>query len=334
MWFHFLETLMYALLVEGGKTKTLAVLVDEEGNVLGVSVGGSSGWTAVGLDNAISTLTKTVTDLITNSGLKKEIDIGIFGIPDLDTERTLRLFEGSLSQRIVGIKNKIIVPDFVVAYYAVTLGAPGVAVIAGTGSIAYGKNSKGEDARAGGWGWFGDDEGSALWIAMRSVAAVGKSWDGRGPPTVLTEKILKHFGLTNPIDLIDALYSTALNDLSKLAQIARLTDEAAEEGDEVAMNILIQGGKELALMAKAVQEKILAGESHYIVGGVGSVFSSKTLRQSFLKHIKEQLPEALITEPLVRYTPIKGTAAILHEKWHLPTSFIDKVTHYFSSQDK
>jgi N-acetylglucosamine kinase-like BadF-type ATPase len=119
-----------------------------------------------------------------------------------------------------------------------------------------------------------------------------------------------------------------------LAQIAKLTGEAAEEGDEVAMNILIQGGKELALMAKAVQEKILAGESYYTVGGVGSVLSSKTLRQSFLKHIKEQLPEALIKESLVRYTLIKGTAAILHEKWHLPTSFIDKVTRYFSSQDK
>jgi N-acetylglucosamine kinase-like BadF-type ATPase len=183
----------------------------------------------------------------------------------------------------------------------------------------------------GGWGWFGDDEGSALWIAMKAVAAAGKAWDGRGPGTILTEKILKLFGLTNPLDLIDVLYSSAINDLSELAQIAKLTDEAAREGDEVATSILIQGGRELALMAKAVYDKILTEENKVIVGGVGSVFSSKALKESFLKCIKEQLPEALVTEPLVRYAPIRGLAAILSEKWNIPSSFVDKVTNYFSS---
>jgi N-acetylglucosamine kinase-like BadF-type ATPase len=322
---------MRALLVEGGKTKTLAALIDEEGNVLGFSIGGSTGWTAVGFEKALNTLTETVANVLTKSGLKKEVDVGVFGLPDLDTEKASRLIENSLNQRISWIKEKVIVPDFVVAYYAVTLGAPGVAVIAGTGSIAYGKNSRGEAARAGGWGWFGDDEGSALWIAMKAVAAAGKAWDGRGPGTILTEKILKHFGLTNPLDLIDVLYSSAINDLSELAQIAKLTDEAAREGDEIATSILIQGGRELALMAKAVYDKILTEENKVIVGGVGSVFSSKALKESFLKCIKEQLPEALVTEPLVRYAPIRGLAAILSEKWNIPSSFVDKVTNYFSS---
>ena len=90
------------------------------------------------------------------------VDLAIFRLPDLDTTRAQRFFEENLRQSVPWAKEVMVIPDFVVAYYAVTLGAPGVAVIAGIGSIAYGRNSKGLSARAGGWGWFGSDEGSAI----------------------------------------------------------------------------------------------------------------------------------------------------------------------------
>ena len=67
-------------------------------------------------------------------------------------------------------------------------------------------------------------------------------------------------------------------------------------------------------MAKAVYEKVLTEEGEFVVGGVGSVFSSRTLRNSFLEHAKKLLPSATVVKPLVSYAPVRGLAAILCEK--------------------
>jgi N-acetylglucosamine kinase-like BadF-type ATPase len=324
---------MHILLVEGGKTKTLASIIDEEGNVYGFFIGPSTGWTTVGLETALKNLSLTVTKAFERSGLRKKAELAIIGLPDLDTERTLSLIENFLDRNFVWASERIIIPDYVVAYYAITLGAPGVAVIAGTGSIAYGRNSRNEDARAGGWGWLVDDEGSALWIAIKSIEAAVRAWDGRGPPTILTEKLAKHFALSTPKDLIEILYSFAGKDLSILAQVSKLVDVAAEEGDEIAKNILIQGGQELALMVKAVYTKILTQEKDIVVGGVGSVFLSRILRESFSKHVKKHVPGSTLVDPLVRYAPIKGLVAILRERLNLSSTIIEKVTRYFSQAE-
>lgn len=317
---------MYALLVEGGKTKTLSVVINDRGDLLSYSISGSSGWTTVGFDTAFSNLTLSIMSAINRSGLSpREIDIAILGLPDLDTESAKIYFEEKLREWGVFRVKPLIIPDFVVAYYAVTLGDPGIAVIAGTGSIAYGKNSRGVSARAGGWGWFGNDEGSAIWIAMKAIETSGKFFDGRGPYTAIAQKVLDFFKIKDPLHLIDIVYSLIARDVGEIGKLAILVDEAAEEGDQIAKEILLNSGRELALMAKAVYEKIRVDSEEFIIGGVGSVFSSRILKESFTSSVRNYIPNARVVEPLVKYTPIKGIVALLVEKTGLSRSFIELV---------
>jgi len=317
---------VYALLVEGGKTKTLSVVINDRGDLLSYSISGSSGWTTVGFDTAFSNLTLSIMSAINRSGLSpREIDIAILGLPDLDTESAKIYFEEKLREWGVFRVKPLIIPDFVVAYYAVTLGDPGIAVIAGTGSIAYGKNSRGVSARAGGWGWFGNDEGSAIWIAMKAIETSGKFFDGRGPYTAIAQKVLDFFKIKDPLHLIDIVYSLIARDVGEIGKLAILVDEAAEEGDQIAKEILLNSGRELALMAKAVYEKIRVDSEEFIIGGVGSVFSSRILKESFTSSVRNYIPNARVVEPLVKYTPIKGIVALLVEKTGLSRSFIELV---------
>jgi len=317
---------MYMLLVEGGKTKTLSVVINDRGKLLSYSISGSSGWTTVGFDTAFSNLTLSMTSAINRSGLSpREIDIVILGLPDLDTEITRVYFKEKLREWGGFRVEPLIIPDFIVAYYAVTLGDPGIAVIAGTGSIAYGRNSKGVSARAGGWGWFGNDEGSAIWIAMKAIEASSRFFDGRGPYTIIAHKVLNFFKVKEPLQLIDVIYSLITKDVGEIGKLAILVDEAAEEGDHVAEEILLNGGKELALMARAVYEKIRVDSEEFIIGGVGSVFSSRILRESFMNNVRSYIPNARVIEPLVKYMPIKGLVALLVEKIGLHRSSIELI---------
>ncbi|MEM2235144.1 MAG: BadF/BadG/BcrA/BcrD ATPase family protein [Desulfurococcaceae archaeon] len=317
---------MYAVLVEGGKTKTLSIVVNEHGHMLGHSLSGSSGWTTVGFDRALENLVESIVGAVRKSSLEiNEIDIAILGLSDIDTEEAKEYFVKRLKSLGLFKADAIIVPDFVTAYYAVTLGDPGIAVIAGTGSIAYGRNSRNVSARAGGWGWFGGDEGSAIWIAMKAIEAAGKYFNGRGPKTLMGEKLLNFFKIKDPLQLINVVYSKVRENVGELGQLAKVVDEAAEEGDQLAQEILIKGGRELALMAKAVYDKIYVDEDKFIVGGVGSVYSSRTLKDSFINSLKEYLPSVNVVEPITQYMPIKGLAALLAEKANLSRKIAESV---------
>ena len=87
---------------------------------------------------------------------------------------------------------------------------PGVVIVAGTGSIAYGRNARGEAARAGGWGYVLGDEGSGYWIGRLALRAVVRQADGRGAATALTPRMLAHFGVSRPQDLIHEVYYRSL----------------------------------------------------------------------------------------------------------------------------
>ena len=317
---------MHVLLLEGGKTKTLALLINGEGEIKGYSIGGSSGWTTIGFNNAIKNIRFTIKNVLKKSGISSySIDAAFLGLSDLDTENSRAKFREAIPLMNLREHTKVyIVPDYVVAYYAVTLGKPGVSVIAGTGAIAFGRNSLGREARAGGYGWFGNDEGSAIWIALKALEAAFKSYDGRGPKTKLEEKVMSFFGLKSMVDIIDKLYTMIKEDIGEVAKLAKIVDNVAKE-DEVAKEIMSLAGKELALMVKAVYDKIRVPGENYIIGGVGSVFSSKIVHSSFTETIRKTIPKAVIVEPLIFYKPIKGLLSLAVKELNLNEDIVDKV---------
>jgi N-acetylglucosamine kinase-like BadF-type ATPase len=129
-------------------------------------------------------------------------------------------------------------------------GGAGVAVIAGTGSIAVGRNARGTLARAGGWGHIIGDEGSGYTIGRACLQAAARAADGRGPQTLLLDLLMRQWELKHPSDMIDTVYTT--EDKARIAQLAMSVFAAARAKDTVARRIIAQAADELHRAAIAV----------------------------------------------------------------------------------
>ena len=135
--------------------------------------------------------------------------------------------------------NTLIVNDALIALVAGAGAEPGVVVVSGTGSIAYGVSHHGVAARAGGWGPTLGDEGSGYWIGRRALAAVMRDADGRGPRTDLTPLVLRHFSLPKPEALVAEIYHQPQGRRA-IASLGAVVDRARAEGDPVAIDIMTQ----------------------------------------------------------------------------------------------
>src|SRR5207248_9614696 len=155
--------------------------------------------------------------------------VGIAGVDRDDEARAVRAI-----MRRVGYQSRVgVVNDALIALAAGAGDAPGIVVIAGTGSIVYGRKARDEAARAGGWGHIIGDEGSGYWIGREALAAVMRAVDGRGPATRLTEDVLEHFGIADVSRLPRSVYDRELARMS-VAAIGPSVQRARDSGDAVA----------------------------------------------------------------------------------------------------
>lgn len=131
---------------------------------------------------------------------------------------------------------------------------PGVALISGTGSIAFGKDELGNTARSGGYGHLIDDEGSGYALGRDGLAAVVRAEDGRIPPTALTQAVYGKLGISTVQELIAFTYSPDTGKAG-IAQISHQVLACAEAGDEAALRVLRSGAEELSTLVQTVQKK-------------------------------------------------------------------------------
>lgn len=127
----------------------------------------------------------------------------------------------------------------------------GVALIAGTGSSAWGKTARGRTARAGGWGWLLGDEGSSYDLARQALRAATQAADGRGEPTHLLDAILAFWNLREPSDLIARVYRSGLKN-ADIAALATVVIHQANAGDAVAQRLVTDAANALVEMLHAV----------------------------------------------------------------------------------
>jgi len=178
---------------------------------------------------------------------------------------------------------------------------PGVITIAGTGSIAYGRDSRGQTARAGGWGLAISDEGSGQWVGRTAVSAVlGAKDAGEEPP--LLETILKLWKLTSLDELLRRANASPPPDFSSLFPAVRA---AADAGDPLARHRLQQAGSELAALAGNVIRRLFGGTGSVPVAMEGSVFrQSELVRQVFYNKLNAEFPHATVNPTVV--DPVRG----------------------------
>lgn len=173
-------------------------------------------------------------------------------------------------------------------------GKEGIALIAGTGSVCFGKSADGRTAMAGGWGHLLGDEGSGYALGRDALRATARLFDGYGEPTVLKNLIEAEFGLDSPEKIVTYVYS---NDKSAVAAISHIVDEAASENDPVALRIIRDNAAQLVCQVTAVSDRLdLKSCDVALLGGL--LVNPTTLRAQFVRLLHEANPMLKCTEPL------------------------------------
>ena len=243
---------MFVLGIDAGGTKTVCQLADERGNVLAEARRGGANLQAVGELEVEKVLHEVMEEVLADHEVTpRAICLGIAGVDRPEDSRVVAAI-----MRRIGYKARIlVVNDALVALEAGAPGKAGVVVIAGTGSIAYGRNERNEAARAGGWGYMLGDEGSGYWIGRAALRAVLREADRRGPETRLTGLLLHYFGVPRAQDLIHHVYHGTLRPAA-IAALAQCVMGAFRDGDAVAIGILRGAADELESSALSVARRL------------------------------------------------------------------------------
>jgi N-acetylglucosamine kinase-like BadF-type ATPase len=212
----------------------------------------------------------------------------------------------------LGIGEVVVVGDADIALYGATEGEPGLIVIAGTGSICCGINARGRTACAGGWGPIAGDEGAGAWIARRALRAIAHAVDGRGPTTSLIGAACTYFHVSEPNDLSTAIYAPTITN-ERLAGFAKFVIQAAKARDQIAREILIEGGRELGSSAAAVIRNLKLERETFQVAYVGGVFDagSELVLPSLREEVNRVAPKAYFAPP--RFSPAVAAARMARE---------------------
>lgn len=257
---------MHVLGIDAGGTKTVCLLADERGQILAESRGGGANLQAAGELEVEKVLHRVMEDALGDRDIRPDaICLGIAGVDRDDDAEAVRGI-----MRRIGFKTRtLVVNDALIALVAGAGDQPGVVVVSGTGSIAYGRDARGRAARAGGWGYLLGDEGGGFWIGRAALNAVVREFDGRGPRTLLTGMVLAEMRLDSPPQLIHAVYVRGLHRFA-IAQIAPIVQQAANRGDAVAAGIIDRAAAELAAAAASVIRRLdMRGDAFPIVLGGG-----------------------------------------------------------------
>jgi N-acetylglucosamine kinase-like BadF-type ATPase len=287
--------------MDGGQSSTTALVGDETGRVLGAGTGGPCNH--VGAAEGREKLARAVSESVAAACAQAQLDphrvhfeaacFGMSGGPD-DKEAIL--------SAILPARKLIVTHDALIALAGATAGEPGVVTIAGTGSIAFGRNAAGEMARAGGWGYVFGDEGGGFDIVRQAVRAALRFEEGWGPETALHGVLLEATGAPDANEAMHRLY-TAEWPRPRAASLSKLVDAAAAEGDAVARDILTNAAQQLAMLAITVRQQLFRAGESVTICHIGGVFRSLYLMARF-RQLVELADGCRLESP--RYGPAAG----------------------------
>jgi N-acetylglucosamine kinase-like BadF-type ATPase len=296
----------YFLGVDGGASKTAALVIDEEGQPLGRGVAGPSNHLRVGIETATRNIERAVNIALVEAGMAiRQVEYAYCGIAGADHPAHRQRVIDSL--RIFFPRGNFIVDnDARIALTGAVGFGSGIVIISGTGSVAFGRNESGQEARAGGWGPTIGDEGSGYAIARDGLSAIVRAHDGRGRPTKMTELLCYDYDMCSPEDLPRFVYATTTH-ADDIARYGKLVIESARLGDEVAREILERAGRELAECVLAVARRLSLTTLTFPVAYVGGVFNAEDVLLGPMRAVvQKQAAQATLQPP--QHTPVEGAA--------------------------
>jgi N-acetylglucosamine kinase-like BadF-type ATPase len=251
--------------VDGGGTKTHAVVADETGAMLGFATHGPSNWESVGLRGAADALREAIANALEQAGASSSDLAGAaFGLAGVDWGSDIPRMRGVIDQLRLPCPYELVNDSFV-ALRAGTDASHGVVLVAGTGAVAAGRNREGRIFRTLGEGPILGDVGAASDVSDAAVRAVADAYTGRGPATVLTDELCRLTGCGSAEEFLE-WYSRGVEQLRNgAAAVVR----AADDGDPVAQGILRWAGTALGGSAALVARQLdmLSDEFEVVLSG-------------------------------------------------------------------
>jgi len=298
----------YLIGVDVGGTKTDCIIADAEGNILSEVISTSSNPLVIGIDKAAENIWSSIKECNKNIKVKyKDVGLALIGSTgvgrQVDADKLLNELK-----RITDIKNIEVTTDAHIALEGAFPNQPGCILIAGTGSIIYGKDKEGKLHRAGGFGSLIGDQGGGYSIGRKGLIAVSKQLDGLGNNTKITNLLCDEFNIKNKDELISKVYGKQIS----IQEAAPLVIEAARTNDETAITILNKESDELIEQIAAMKRKL--NHEKLNLAFTGSLIQNKNYYSNLLRaKIKKELPFVNVTE--AKNSPAVG--AILLAKKHL-----------------
>ncbi|HHU84973.1 MAG TPA: hypothetical protein GXZ23_07395 [Clostridiales bacterium] len=278
----------YFLGIDGGGTKTTAIICDEKYNKISSFTGESINFNSVGMDVARKNLKYVIDGVLADKNITlNAVFIGMSAISNrADKKLTQELCDG-----IINCPDITMDSDVFIALEAMNCNGSAAMVISGTGSMACGRLPDGSIIHTGGWGYLLGDEGSGYAMALDAIKAAICSHEGSGQKTALTQAVLDYYKITDMQDIIDIFYNPPLP-RSEIAKFAPIFLEQVKSGDDVAINILKYHAKKLADTVTALLNQMPKGTPLGLWGGI--MQNSIEFREEFTSHIKNKFPKTQI----------------------------------------
>lgn len=297
----------YFIGVDGGGTQTRVLVTDESGREVATASGGPSAVRPGEAAHSANVIAQVVREALATSDVDgtrvRRLLVGVAGV-GRDEERTALTHA---LERLKLAEDTTVCPDAIVALEDAFSDGPGVLVVSGTGSVAFGRGPTGTVERCGGWGPICGDEGSGAWIGRRALSIVTAAADGREPDTSLGAALLSALQLRETSELIPwAAQATAAD----LAAVAPVVLEAATTGDLRANSLVSLAAEELMLHVRSLGRRLFGDERATIpLAMSGGLLAKGSLLRKRLEHrLKAAVPGGTVRVDEV--VPVRGAARL------------------------
>jgi N-acetylglucosamine kinase-like BadF-type ATPase len=302
----------YVLGVDGGASKTLCLVGDMGGSVLGLGRAGGSNHQVCGLSAAMGEIARSAEEALARPrASRRDVQAGVFCLAGADLPEDYAMLTQAVEE--LGLCRKAVVKNDTMAALRSGLSRPwGVVVVCGAGTNAAGRDPHGREIVLPGLGYISGDWGGGGEIAQEMIRLIMRARDGRGEPTMLVQMVLDELEVSSLEDLLRMLYHEEVG-TRRLLGLVPLLFEAACAGDEVACELVKRVGTEVGVTARTLIRRLaLENEEVEVVLGGGIFKARGTLLLDTVKAvIGEVAPRASIVLP--RFEPVVGALLLALE---------------------
>jgi N-acetylglucosamine kinase-like BadF-type ATPase len=296
--------------VDGGGTKTEAVIADSTGSVIGRGLAGGSNphntADAQRMTNILAAIDQAKQEARLESN--SSFTAACYGIAGLDSDQEMNRFQAMIDP-LVKTSKSLVCNDGLIGFRSGTDSNLGICVIASTGSSCYSITPDGSHIKAGNWGYLLGDQGSGFCIGQEILKQAVKEFDGRRQPTDLMHKVIHHFEVDTLADLAQNLYNNQ-QPVSKIASLATLLSDPEYIHHPAIIAIATRAVSELFESLQAVADKIPpAAAKDFPIILTGKLFLAKNLiTNPLIEKITLNYPTAHIILP--EKSPVHGAVQI------------------------